>query len=716
MAKPRLFIADADPRSLRILELALRKAGFAVESAMDGAQALQRVQASPPDLFICEASLPSQDGLAVCRALRVAHPLLPIVVTSADKSLAPRALEAGADEFLRKPILLRELVQRAQALLEKRELLQGSKTDFIRGSMRELGLLDALQALLLAQTSAVVSCEAYGRTARLWVREGQVVDAELGPLGGDAAFFRLMTWESGSFRIEPQAVDREPRIEGGTEASLVEAMRRTEELGRASEELPMTSVLAVDYPRLAEDLADLPDEVNGVVRSFDGRRTLREAIDRSPVDDLNTLLVVRRLIAAGILRAVESKATALRPSLDQWLSDPPPVEELLPEELVTEPPAPQEAARPALSLVRFPPLRGVRRERLRREAEEARVRIAEGAAVRLSRVVELPPHRSDGSDALGAPGRPEGSGRPSRWMSPAVGEAAKKFAPDAPVARLINGGPTSEGEMQLSYRPQATPVATPPISPVSAPPIAPVSAPPIAPVAVTTPPIQAIVPGTPPPDRGFEAALRKTLVRRKRRWLWIPAGVTVALIVAALLLRRQPDTDRKDAPWLAPAAVEHVPPPSPVKSTPAERAAPTADAPPAAAAEPPPPAVAGSASEQLYKRALALGEQQLRAGKYREAIAHFRRAVRERPQAAPALLALGDAYLEADKPRSAVPPLESAARLDPASGRAQLLLGTAWQSLGQNAKALKAYRRYLELEPKGEYARDVRLILANLGH
>ena len=267
------------------------------------------------------------------------------------------------------------------------------------------------------------------------------------------------------------------------------------------------------------------------------------------------------------------------------------------------------------------------------------------------------------------------------------------------------GSPASEGETQLYSLPPP-----PPIAPVAAPPITPVPTPPIAPVAVTTPPIQAIVPGTPPPDRGFEAALRKTPVRRKRRWLWIPAGVTLALIVAALLLRRQPDTDRKDAPWLAPAAVEQVPPPSSGKPTPAERAAPPA------AAEPPPPAVAGSASEQLYKRALALGEQQLRGGKYREAIAHFRRAVRERPQAVPALLALGDAYLEADKPRSAVPPLESAARLDPASGRAQLLLGTAWQSLGQNAKALKAYRRYLELEPKGEYARDVRLILANLGH
>jgi Flp pilus assembly protein TadD len=86
-----------------------------------------------------------------------------------------------------------------------------------------------------------------------------------------------------------------------------------------------------------------------------------------------------------------------------------------------------------------------------------------------------------------------------------------------------------------------------------------------------------------------------------------------------------------------------------------------------------------------------------------------------RPQAVPVLVALGDAWLEADKPRSAVEPLEAAARLDSNSARAQLLLGTAWHSLGRKADAIKAYRRFLELDPGSEYAKDVRAILANLG-
>lgn len=783
MAKPSLLIADADPRSLRILELALRKAGFAVATVADGTQALQRVLAAPPDLLVCEASLPSKDGIAVCREVRAAHAALPVIITSADPSLAARALEAGADEFLRKPILLRELVRRAQALLEARELRQGAATDSIRGSVRDLGLVDALQSLAAAKTSALVSCEAYGRKARLWVRDGEVVDAELGPLLGEAAFFRLMTWESGSFRVEPQVVERDPRLEGGTEAALIEAMRRTEEL--AAGDLPMASLFSVDYPRLADLLADLPDEVNGVVRSFDGRRTLREAIDLSPVDDLSTLVVVRRLLADGILRALEPKKRALKPSLQEWLSDPPPAQEqteplsldaartaaaLVEEmaeaeilELQRDHAAEEEAAArmerralvKAVPMVRFPPLRGVRRERLRREAEEARARIGAGKAVRLSRVVELPAYRSDGADALlGA-----------RRMSPAVGEAARKFAPDAPVSRLVNVDSFQDASLDaaeqappIPYRPKPPePSASAPESPAPAPPApeplqgrpsrrlddgppraeralrgalvtappapvtasdppAPVTTPPIAPVAQVTPPIGAVVPGTPPPDRGFEAAMQKALLPPKRRWGWM-AALAAALLGAAFMMARQPGTDKKDAPWLEPVAVEPAaPPPRTLEPAVAPRppAAEPAVAPPSQAAEPLPGV--RSASDQLYSKALELGEQQLRAGKYPLAIAHFRRAVKERPQAVPALLALGDAYLEADHPRSAVRPLEVAARLDPKSGRAQLLLGTAWQSLGKNAQALKAYQRYLELEPEGEFSRDVRLILANLGH
>ena len=184
------------------------------------------------------------------------------------------------------------------------------------GSVHDLGLVDVLQSLETWKKSALVRCENAGQLARIWVCDGEVVDAELGPVAGEAAFWRVMTWEAGTYRVEFADTElRQPRIHGGTQAALVEAMRRMDELGRIGQKLPMDAQLAVDVEKLAEHLADLPDEVNAVLRHFDGTRSLRAAIDLAPLDDLATLELVQRLLGNGILRIVSG-----RPPLQQWIA------------------------------------------------------------------------------------------------------------------------------------------------------------------------------------------------------------------------------------------------------------------------------------------------------------------------------------------------------------------------------------------------------------
>jgi CheY-like chemotaxis protein/Flp pilus assembly protein TadD len=615
MSKETVLAADADPQSLRILELALRRAGFAVESAADGEQAMRKLQEARIQAAVCDVALAAPDGIALCRAARAHEKLagIPFLLVGAEGNAAAkaRALEAGADDYLAKPVLLKELVQRVQHLLDRRRLSDPGAPAALTGSVRDLGLLDVFQSLDGWKKDALVRCENGGQLARVWVREGQIVDAELGPVSGAAAFWRLMTWENGEFRVDfSEATRRETRIQGGTQAALVEAMRRVDELARIAEELPMQTQLAVDVPRLAARLADLPDDVNGVLRQFDGARTLRSAIDLSPADDLATVAVVQQLIADGILRPGSSSA-----SLHQWVA---------PSSLDA-----QVADAVPPRIVEFAQARGLRRERLRREAEQVRAKIASGEPVRLHHVVELPARRED--EALGE----------LRRLSPAVGQAARTFTPDAQLARVLL--PEEPG--------------------TSAPP-------PIAPVAATTPP--------PELEGGPGGLLR-------RKWLWLLGGA--AALALAWTLRPQPRTERRDAPWLEPKNMATAP-----------RASTAAIA-------------AGPAG---YAEAVGRGNDLFRQGKYRDAAGEYRKALGVRPDAVPVLLSLGDAYLEADQPRSAVAPLESAARLDPNSGRAQLLLGTTYQSLGRVADAAKAYRRYLELEPSSEFARDVKVILANL--
>ncbi|HZR07909.1 MAG TPA: DUF4388 domain-containing protein, partial [Myxococcales bacterium] len=474
MGKETLLVADPDPRSLRILELALRRAGFEVQPAVDGREALEKLLGAGIQGAVCDAALPAPpDAIALCRAARAEQRLatVPFVLVGEDRTPAARAkaLEAGADDYLAKPVLLKELIQRVQHLLDRRRLSDPPATPVtMTGSVRDLGLVDVLQSLETWKKSALVRCENAGQLARIWVCDGEVVDAELGPVAGEAAFWRVMTWESGSYRVEFADTElRQPRIHGGTQAALVEAMRRMEELGRAGQKLPLEAQLAIDVGKLAERLADLPDEVNGILRHFDGTRSLRAAIDVSPLDDLRTLEMVQRLIDDGILRVVA------RPSPEPWAA--------LPGRRAGG------AERVAPRIVQFQPARGVRRARLRREAEQARTKIAAGEPVRLHRVVEMPPQKEN--DSLGE----------LRRISDAVGDAAKKFAPDATLARIAAAN-------------------------------APAEAPPIAPVAQTTP----------PPQVGD---------RRRRRWPWVLAGLA-AVSVGAWVLRLQPRTERKDAPWL----------------------------------------------------------------------------------------------------------------------------------------------------------------------
>ena len=852
LAKQSLLVADADPRSLRILDVALRKAGFQVSTAIDGAEALRRVQRATPDLVICELTLPGQDGASVCAAVRADARIagLPFLVMSAnrDPEARLRALTAGADDFLLKPILIKDLAARIRMLLVRREqqkFAQRGGGAALTGIVGELGLVDLFQSLEGWQRSAVAFCEWDERTAQIWVRDGQVIDAELGPLLGEAAFYRLLHWEGGTFRVEFGPVEREARIELGTQGLLLEAMRRVDEIARAFESLPGTTVLRVDFNALSVRLAELPDEVNGVIRLVDGQRTLAQLIEVSPVDDLSTLSVALRLLGEGVLQrgAAPSLPPAPRgkPSLRQWLgeaSEPPPPrrepEQAAPEQAAPHPaevaatalevqatfaradaqavfevraqtlpevPGPITASfslpaklRASVPVVRFPPLRGVRRERLRQEAEQAREALLAGRPIRLAHVIELPDFPADAAKAR-------------RQISPAVNEVAKRCAPDVPVASLTQIARAIAGAAAI-----AQPAIPAPAPAESAVPVSP-TAEAAAPAVVAVPETAAAVASTPAPELRasessptaveagaaplavvavqpaasdsvpapemapvqssalpasaaaaaedeFEAEIRAAL-KPRRRWLRV-VGVATATASLIWFFRPQPRTGAPAAaaaksiasaqvappaapqvqPAATPAAASREPAPPPALAAPHAAVAPAAIAAqtapkPAAAVHVVPVPVVGAAGHVVapgpqtavagiggapapepvsdpYQRALGAGEDLLKRAKYRAAVGEFKRAVQLNPESVPALLALGDAYLEADLPRNAVKPLEKAAKIDLKSGRAQLLLGTAYQSQSRNADAVLAYQRYLELEPTGEFAHDVRSILANL--
>ena len=112
-----ILIAERDPNVRELQGYFLDRAGFAVEFADDGQAALERALLSPPALVVTEILLPRLDGLALCRRLRD-DPLTRDVALIVFSILAAagRAEEAGADLFLRKPLVESVFVPAVQEL------------------------------------------------------------------------------------------------------------------------------------------------------------------------------------------------------------------------------------------------------------------------------------------------------------------------------------------------------------------------------------------------------------------------------------------------------------------------------------------------------------------------------------------------------------------------------------------------------------------------
>ncbi len=113
-----ILVVERDPDVRELESYFLNEAGFDVDFAADGAEALEHARAQRPDIVITEVLVPKLDGLALCRAIKT-DPLLHSTVVLVFSILAVhlRASEAGADAFLMKPLAERRLVETVRQLL-----------------------------------------------------------------------------------------------------------------------------------------------------------------------------------------------------------------------------------------------------------------------------------------------------------------------------------------------------------------------------------------------------------------------------------------------------------------------------------------------------------------------------------------------------------------------------------------------------------------------
>src|SRR6056297_3485995 len=127
--KGKILVVDDDQDILEMLSYNLRKEGYEVQTADDGKKALDVAPGFVPDLIILDVMMPEMDGIETCRELRAAPQLEQTVIaflTARGEDYSQIAgFDAGADDYIAKPIKPRVLLSRVQALMRRK----GSRTE-----------------------------------------------------------------------------------------------------------------------------------------------------------------------------------------------------------------------------------------------------------------------------------------------------------------------------------------------------------------------------------------------------------------------------------------------------------------------------------------------------------------------------------------------------------------------------------------------------------
>jgi len=128
----RVLVVDDDPGLTDVLRIALRRAGYDVDTSADGEDAVRKARERRPDLIVLDVLMPGISGLAACQRIRSKDKEVGILLLTAKDAAADQivGLDAGADDYLVKPFTRDVLLARLRALTRRREPQQGEVLTF----------------------------------------------------------------------------------------------------------------------------------------------------------------------------------------------------------------------------------------------------------------------------------------------------------------------------------------------------------------------------------------------------------------------------------------------------------------------------------------------------------------------------------------------------------------------------------------------------------
>lgn len=225
----KILILDDEPAWLEVEReiLAQLPSQPEIRTVATGVRAVALLDSEPFRLMICDLKMPKMDGLQVLAIVRRRFPELRTVVLTGleDEEFRSRAYALGVDLFW----LKNDMQQNPQMFLDCIESLLGRDFDTGFRGIQSKSLMDIIQMECLSRSSTVLRITRGPLVAKLWIQNGELIDAEAEGARGEIAFRRLLAWKSGTFENLSAEPKHERTILKPVNALLLESAQNMDE-------------------------------------------------------------------------------------------------------------------------------------------------------------------------------------------------------------------------------------------------------------------------------------------------------------------------------------------------------------------------------------------------------------------------------------------------------------------------------------------------------
>jgi CheY-like chemotaxis protein len=225
----RILLLDDDQDLLELYRELLSRLSSKpdIQTVKSGAQALSLLSSEQFSLLLCDLKMPKMDGLQVLSIVRRKFPQLRTAVLTCllDEQFRARAYAMGIDLFLEKPNSSKEIT----FFLDCIESLLDRETEGGFRGYQSKSLVDIIQLECLSQSSSVLKISNGLQEGRIWVQDGEIVDAAMENLTAVDAFHRILSWKAGSFEQLPSEPSHPRAIFSSYQGLLLETAQAIDE-------------------------------------------------------------------------------------------------------------------------------------------------------------------------------------------------------------------------------------------------------------------------------------------------------------------------------------------------------------------------------------------------------------------------------------------------------------------------------------------------------